>query len=228
MNNNPVRFNDPSGHRSCDSEDVRECEYSVEHKSVFDNWEKILLAATIYSETSNGTYPKGLAMIGWVYLNRVTSGAFSTLVKAVGPGQSALISGLKADFPWLSNLLNLSPIDIKRNLTKMNSSMMNGANKAGWENAINAAKNVLSQYESLGKKADPTGGATDFRAVGIDQFETYVRAYEHRKSNPTDFPQFDYSFIGPFYGGPVLGRDIYLFFNNISYVSILNPNLVNQ
>ena len=144
MNNNPIRYFDPTGHKACDGKDDTKCE-SIE--SAFKDWEVMLLAAVIFSESSNGTYPKSMEMIGWVYLNRVTYGTFSNITDASGPGQSALISSLENDFPWLSNLLTLSRISLNENLMTMNNNMMMGGNKAGWLKSVDIAISIVINYD---------------------------------------------------------------------------------
>ena len=123
----------------------------------------ILLAGAVYTETSNGNYPdEAIEAIAWVYLNRVTSGAYKSLERAVGPGQSGLIVALSGekDFPWLANLLSLSQLQLAINLYQMNLAMSSGKNSEGWLAAMKVSI-IASKASSLfgyGSSNDPTGG----------------------------------------------------------------------
>jgi RHS repeat-associated protein len=214
VRNSPVDANDPSGHIACDGEAANKC--TGFDKSIVKYWEVKIIQAADYSETSNGTYPEHMDIIAWVYLNRFTSGTYPSIAKAVGPGQSALITALQDDFPWLENWKDMSDYELEMKINEMSTIMYQRSNNVGWKNAMNVAQGAVIDYELYGSDVDPTGGATDFVAVNPEKYNFYVASYEARKNDTKGWPGYHYSYVGPFWGGPVLGRYTYLFFDNRS------------
>jgi hypothetical protein len=79
MNNNPVRFNDPTGHDvGCPGMDASKC--GVGSKWNFNtagnvSWKKKLLALVVAAESANGSYPSGaMILTAHTLLNRLANG----------------------------------------------------------------------------------------------------------------------------------------------------------
>jgi hypothetical protein len=190
----------------------------------------ILLTGAVYTETSNGNYPEDeIERIAWVYLNRVTSGVFPSLKRAVGPAQSALIAALSGDFPWLANLLSLSQLELSINLYQMHLAISSGQNSEGWLAAMKVSINVskASSLYGYGSSIDPTGGATDFKAKSPEQWGWQKGGYDVRVNDP-NWPSYKYSRSRQFYVGDPLGRSVILIFDNISLVTKRNPDLLQS
>ena len=232
VRNNPLRFVDPSGHRPCDDFDengrcITEPGWLTGRKpNPSANWEICLLAAVVMSETNRGTYSDDwMQTIAWIYLNRVSLiNSQNTIWLAVKGNQSAVTcyyagcngEGLK--YPGLPS--NPSKDDLARYWSSVYSLGSSGSYASGWMKAYENAKLAYTNWKKYGTGSahDPTNGATDFRMVKPEEFETYNYAYT---SYTISRPHFQYYFLGPQYI-PGLGEERYMFVSNLEYSNVLD------
>jgi hypothetical protein len=232
VQNNPLRFVDPSGHRPCDDFDengrcITEPGWLKERKpSPCANWEICLLTAVVMSETNRGTYSDDWMQItAWIYLNRVSLiDSQNTLWLAVKGNQSAVscyYAGCNGNAPIYPGLpSNPSRDDLAKYWSNVYNQGSSGKYASGWINTYENAKLAYTNWRSYGTGSaqDPTNGATDLRMVEPEDFERYNQAY---KSYMVTRPHFKYFYLGPQYI-PGLGEERYMFVSNLEYSNVLD------
>jgi hypothetical protein len=178
----------------------------------------IILALTIFSESGNGTFPQSvMEMIGEVFLNRVNSGLFPNLARAVIGSNSALQSSnlTTIDFPILSEINNLPKEELTSILVSISISLSESKNADGWANSI------IASFTAMYNENNPSFNATDFvMATDALAWEGMMVSAKYR-SNPSNAwaPFYKYSTMGPFWNPypPGIGRNIWILFDNRSF-----------
>ncbi len=243
---NPLRYTDPSGHYIC--EDIYLCEppspgdphypspgpqFNDSNTAIkgypLQEVEILMLAAAIHSET-HGEYPDlWLEIIAWVYLNRLTLNTHNNLWHAIMGIQSAfrVYYGPNGRFP--ANFPGRpTPEQAHAYTRRLWEWVQAGGDRdpiEAWNRSATIARSVYDNWLRHGTNSnvDVSHGATNFLVLDPNDRGKYPTTVEEQIANfeATEryTPGFKWQVLGPEFIGPVLGRWLYLFPNNISLFS---------
>ena len=246
--NNPLRYTDPTGHMLSEcgqfgeecggspapiSSPVVATKYPPTAQTTttkspsqsagttgdqLQEYEIVMLAEVVYSETSNFTYPAEWAEgIAWVYLNRISFGVHPDLWSAVLGCQSAFSEAFYSSTglypaPWGAASPTASEVEAYvRDLWTWGNP---DGESPRWEAALDLAQATYTEWTTYGSgsPADPTHGATNFYAASSPiAAAEQIAAFEDELGRT---PGFSYVRMGPEYVGEPLDREIQLFFSN--------------
>jgi RHS repeat-associated protein len=178
--NNPVRYSDPSGHRTCEGPDL-ECDdpprgYHI-YPKILEVWKLKLEAMAVYAESSNGSFPAGsMRYTALWFLNRLTSGDWDQYpipIWASLMGRQSALSVLYSEehFPLPDSYYKnkskwVSEQDLINWVNDSWNKSMNGSFVAGYEVALNATQ----------KAYDVMWGTID---VNIIYFSHQTKSVDH-------------------------------------------------
>ncbi len=164
--NSPLNYVDPSGHRTCTDrqakKDAETCRQNYIVKGIES--EILLLTIAVFAEAMGGdpAFPGAwIAMIAWTLLNRVSSGAYDSLYDAISGDQTAFDAYANEYTGWFPKSSNETPAEYA---TRFFSHY--DINDPGWARVYSIVQAVYQAWLEQGtaSTADPTHGATDFRA----------------------------------------------------------------
>jgi RHS repeat-associated protein len=236
VNNNALKYTDPSGHEICDSDGYcgRDGEMTLSEKyraisdgtidlgkflKSFPEWQLILLALAIFTDSGKGTLPISIMeMMARVFLNRVDFGLYDDLIAAVAGSNSPIQSSglIKNSFPDLQRLDEMSPAEVQIAMESVKAGM---AGIEGWGKALAAAFAAMSAFEK--GEPDPTGGATNYRMQSDPVGWGSTLKTAQANSSPGSVWSSCYHYItkGPYYSKfpPGWGVNVWIIFDNRDY-----------